>query len=137
MSLRLGDAGVEYQVLDDDTVPEVAKKLFTTMTELTRMHDIIPYSLQQTIAQKLEDRNRQGEKERWRYCFKPEGTPDDLPGRIPSFEEMEKVLRKTRECENLKHEEASWNSQVHLRLLESIFEDPLHGQCGDFNAISW
>lgn len=44
---------------------------------------------------------------------------------------------KATECENFKHEEASWNSQVHLRLLEGIFEELLGGQCDDFNAVSW
>ncbi|KAL7795317.1 hypothetical protein V8C37DRAFT_408714 [Trichoderma ceciliae] len=133
MNLSQSDI-VEWQSLRSSTVPTVAKKLFKTMEKFGRFRDFMPYNLQQMIAQKLEDRNRKEEFEEWGGCFRPEGAPDDLPGRIPSFEEIEKVLRKAVQIENRRHEEAGWNSHIHLPLLDSIFEDPLKGQCGAFNA---
>ncbi|KAL7795079.1 hypothetical protein V8C37DRAFT_415016 [Trichoderma ceciliae] len=35
-------------------------------------------------------------------------------------------LAKATECERYEHEEASWNAEVHLRLLYTIFENPLN-----------
>ncbi|KAH8665300.1 hypothetical protein BGZ61DRAFT_366486 [Ilyonectria robusta] len=134
MSLRLSETGVEWLALNENTVPEVARTLFNTMGEVGRGHDILPDVLRPTITEKLKARNM--DHRRWRHCFKPADEGDALPGRIPSIEEVEKVLMKATECENFKHEEASWNSQVHLRLLEGIFEEPLGGQCDDFNAVS-
>ncbi|KAL7783427.1 hypothetical protein V8C37DRAFT_413729 [Trichoderma ceciliae] len=136
MSLRLGKTGVEYQLLDNNTVPEMAKTLFSTITEIGRTHDIIPCNLQQTIAQELENRNRGEDIQKWRYCFKPEGTPDTLPGRIPSFDAIERVLRAARACEKLNHEEAGWNLEVHAHLLNTIFRDPITGESNDFDTIS-
>ncbi|KAH6975599.1 hypothetical protein EDB80DRAFT_768716 [Ilyonectria destructans] len=124
MSLRLSETGVEWLALNENTVPEVARTL----------PYILPDVLRPTITEKLKARNM--DHRRWRHCFKLPDEGDALPGRIPSIEEVEKVLMKATECENFKHEEASWNSQVHLRLLEGIFEELLGGQCDDFNAVS-
>ncbi|KAI1826702.1 hypothetical protein F4861DRAFT_41828 [Xylaria intraflava] len=134
MSLRLSETGVEYHSLNERTVPEVAKTLFGTITEIGRGYDILPDALRSTITERLTVRNI--DSGQWRYCFKPANETPARPGRIPSFEEVEKVLTKAIECEDFNHEEASWNSQVHLRLLEGIFEEPLGGQCDDFNAVS-
>lgn len=138
MSLSLSET-VEYESIWMETKPEAADSLLQTMDDFGRRLKIIPYSLRQTIAQKLKDRNRMTEYEtKWDSCFKSEGIPEDhLPGRIPSLEEIERILRKARKLYKHKHEEAAWNGHVYLQLLESIFEDPLTGQCSDFNATTW
>lgn len=50
MSLRLSETGVEYLSLDENIVPEVAKKLFNTMTDYGRAIDIIPDDLKPIIV---------------------------------------------------------------------------------------
>ncbi|KAM0247353.1 hypothetical protein ACHAQJ_009887 [Trichoderma viride] len=134
MSLRLDNSGIEYQPLNQQTVPKVARTLFSVMRGIGRSNDILPDALKPTITQKLTDQTM--DLREWRYAFIPEGHTDNLPGRIPSFEEVQKILAKAIECEGFKHEEVSWNSQVHLRLLEGIFENLLGEQCDDFNAMS-
>lgn len=49
MSLRLGDAGVEYETLNDDSVPEAAKTLFAAMTEIERGLYILLDAMRDTI----------------------------------------------------------------------------------------
>lgn len=39
------------------------------------------------------------------------------------------------ECERYNHEEASWNAEVHLRLLHGIFRSPADRQYGEFSAM--
>ncbi|KAL7919192.1 hypothetical protein ACQKWADRAFT_301975 [Trichoderma austrokoningii] len=134
MSLRLGEMGVEYHVLRDHVVPAAAKKLFTIIEDIGEGRNILPSALKSTIAQKFTDQRK--DPDRWVQAFKPEAYIDKLPGRIPSFEEMNKVLIKAIECEGFEHEEVGWNGQVHLRLLESIFDDVLGRQCDDFNTMS-
>ncbi|RFU77192.1 hypothetical protein TARUN_5043 [Trichoderma arundinaceum] len=135
MSLRLSVTGVDLEPLTALTVPEAARALFTILKDIERGHDILPHALKLTIEQKLKEQRM--DLSEWRYAYMPEDHIDNLPGRIPSFEEVEKVLAKAMECEKFKHEEASWNHQVHLRLLEGIFENLLGGQCDDFNVMSW
>ncbi|KAL7818547.1 hypothetical protein V8C26DRAFT_396622 [Trichoderma gracile] len=134
MRLRLGETGIDYQPLNETTVPDVAKMLFLTMTEYGRCHRILPDALKQEITEKLN----MGEVQRrqWQYCFKSEKDPaDDLPGRIPSLEEVQTILALATECERYKHEEASWNAEVHLRLLHGIFRTLVGKQYGDFNVM--
>lgn len=135
MSLRLSNSGVEIKPLDSETSPDVARDLVNTMEEIGRAHDILPHALESTIIEHVKSRNM--DPYRWRHSFRLPGEADELPGRVPTFEEVEKIHRKASECQEFNHEEASWNSQVHLRLLESIFEEVLGGQCDSFNAMSW
>ncbi|KAH6867869.1 hypothetical protein B0T10DRAFT_524092 [Thelonectria olida] len=132
MSLRLSESGVEIKPLDVNASPEAAQDFVSTMEEIGRAHDILPQALEATIIEQVKARDMDHRK--WRYSFKPE--VDTLPGRIPSFKEVEKIRRKASECQEFNHEEVSWNSQVHLRLLESIFEEVFGEQCGQFNAMS-
>lgn len=135
MNLQLSSSGVTYKVLEVDNPPDAAKELVNTLEDIGRAHGILPGTLKSDIKEKLHDLDLDFRK--WRYSFTPMEEKDDLPGRIPSFEEVFKVHRKAKECQEYNHEEASWNSQVHLRLLEYIFEDPSSGQCDDYNALSW
>lgn len=135
MSLLLSESGVECKALDVDAAPDAAQNLVSTMEEIGRALEILPHTLKPTIMEEVRKRNLDCRK--WRHSFKLAEDADDLPGRIPTFEEVEKIHRKANECLEFNHEEASWNNQVHLRLLESIFEEPLGGPCDDFNALSW
>ncbi|KAH0531815.1 hypothetical protein TsFJ059_000597 [Trichoderma semiorbis] len=133
MSLRLCEASVEYQVLNENTVPDAAKELFFLMDNIGRGRDIVPHALKSTIEEKLKDQPMS--LRRWDSSFMPQGHDDDLPGRIPSFEEVKIILAKAVGCEKFQGEELMWNGDVLLRLLRGIFEDRLGGQCDDFNAI--
>ncbi|KAL6795155.1 hypothetical protein J3E68DRAFT_335165 [Trichoderma sp. SZMC 28012] len=133
MSLRLCEASVEYQVLNENTVPDAAKELFFLMDDIGRGRDIVPHALKSTIEEKLKDQPMS--LRRWDSSFMPQGHDDDLPGRIPSFEEVKIILIRAVECEKFQGEELMWNGGVLLRLLGGIFEDRLGGQCDDFNAI--
>lgn len=135
MRLRLQDKGVDYQPLNETTVPEVAKMLFLTMTEYGRCHQILPEALKHVIKElKMDGLQRR----QWQYCFKSEyDTADNLPGQIPSFDEIQTILAMATECELYNHEEASWNAEVHLRLLHAIFGIPSGKQYSNFNAMLW
>ncbi|KAK7409280.1 hypothetical protein QQX98_008520 [Neonectria punicea] len=70
-------------------------------------------------------------------------TADTLPGRIPSWAELDTVCQRAMECFNADHEEVSWNMEVHHRLLESIFrtseptpDHPIPGQSSDFMSCA-
>lgn len=72
----------------------------------------------------------------WRYAFKCAEDDDAdslLPGRIPAFQEVERISRKANECQQYDHEEVSWNCSVHARLLELILEGE-QGQDEDLRA---
>lgn len=133
MSLRLGKAGVEYRVLNENTVPDAAKELFFLLDDIGRGRGIVPHALKSSIEEKLEDQPMS--LKRWDSAFMPQGHDDDLPGRIPSVEEVENVLTKAVECERFQYEELMWNARVYLPLLDGIFEDPLGEPCDDFNAM--
>ncbi|KAL7952518.1 hypothetical protein V8C34DRAFT_114321 [Trichoderma compactum] len=134
MSLRLVDTGIEYETLDEESeLPDAAKRLFNTMSEIERGLDIIPEALKQAIFDDQELTPESFEGSRWKYCFK--SGDDNLPGRIPSIAQVKHILAMATECEKWKHEEASWNATVHHPLARFIFNDDLGKQCDDFNAI--
>lgn len=137
MSLRLGDAGIEYETLNDDSVPEAAKTLFTTMTEIERGFDILPDAMRDTIKNDQGFADEDFERSQWKYCFKSADKPDNLPGRIPSIAQIKNILAMTTECDKYRHEELSWNAMVQLPLLRLVFQNELGRQCDDFNAILW
>ncbi|KAI0530082.1 hypothetical protein GGR58DRAFT_518758 [Xylaria digitata] len=133
LDLRLRDPGVEINALDPNALPAAARRLVTAMEDIGHRLEILPHALESIIMEDVKARDLA--RHQWRHSFKPPEEVDGLPGRIPTFKEVEKVCRKASECQQYSHEEASWNSQVHLRLLDGIFEGP-DGQCNDFNAMS-
>ncbi|KAM0251889.1 hypothetical protein ACHAQJ_007951 [Trichoderma viride] len=135
MDLRLGDTGIEYETLNGDTVPAVAKTLFFTMSNIGQGFDILPDALKQTIINDQELTVESVKRSEWRCAFKSDNEPDNLPGRIPSIAQIKVILELATQCENGRHEEASWNALVHLPLLRLIFHDNLNRQCDDFSAI--
>lgn len=134
MRLRLSDTGIETKSLNEDSVPVVAKTLFLTMTQIERGFNILPAALRDTIkdGQRLSPDDFESQ---WQYSFT--NKPDTLPGRIPRIAQIKNILVRATECENSRHEEASWNAMVHFPLLRLIFEDDLGKQYDDFNAMLW
>ncbi|KAH6603626.1 hypothetical protein Trco_008401 [Trichoderma cornu-damae] len=125
MRLRTDTEGIEYQSLKDKTIPGVDNTLFNSMKQFGRCQQIIPDTLKEYFTEKLE--NNSTLLIQWQYSYKPGS--DNLPGRIPKFEEVQKILAKATECEEHKHSGASWIAEVILPLLHHIFEDFLGRQC--------
>ncbi|KAM0485113.1 hypothetical protein ACHAPX_001089, partial [Trichoderma viride] len=135
MSLRLGDAGVEYETLNDNSVPEAAKTLFATMTEIERGLYILPDAMRDTIKKDQGFADADFKRSQWKFCFKSADEPDNLPGRIPPPAQMKNILAMATECDRYRHEELSWNAMVQLPLLRLIFQNELGKQYDDFNAM--
>ncbi|KAL7932216.1 hypothetical protein V8C35DRAFT_307712 [Trichoderma chlorosporum] len=92
-------------------------------------------ALQQVNAQLQKYRNKVDVYEKLKSCCRPENTPDDnLPGRIPSLDEVDEIVRKAFQVGTRGDNESRWNGAVNLRLLDMIFEDPLTGPIGEFGA---
>ncbi|KAI1418946.1 hypothetical protein F5Y12DRAFT_359200 [Xylaria sp. FL1777] len=134
LNLRLSDPAIEINPLRLDELPAVARELVIAMEEIGCNHDILPHALEPTIMEHVEARDLV--PRRWRHSFKPPAEADTLPGRIPAFEEVERICRKASESQQHSYEEVAWNCRVHLRLLESILEDRDGHQCDDFNAMN-
>ncbi|KAI1189320.1 hypothetical protein F5B17DRAFT_391952 [Nemania serpens] len=106
------------------------------MIEIGSNQDILPHAVKSSIMEPVNARDPMPRL--WRYAFKP--AADDkadalLPGRIPTFQEVEMICRKAKECQQYNHEEGSWNGTVHARLLKLILEDE-HGQlCDEFDTM--
>ncbi|KAL7782777.1 hypothetical protein V8C37DRAFT_413853 [Trichoderma ceciliae] len=135
MDLRLGDTGIEYETLNRDTVPAVAKTLFNTMSNIEQGFDILPDALKQTIINDQELTVESFKRSQWRCAFRSDDEPDNLPGRIPAIAQIQIILALATQCKNGRHEEASWNALVHLPLLRLIFHNDLNQQCNDFSAV--
>ncbi|KAI2641050.1 hypothetical protein GGS21DRAFT_537552 [Xylaria nigripes] len=134
LSLRLKESGVEFKPLNVNRPPQPAIHLVRTMARIGRLFEILPHALESTIMKQVETRNM--DYREWIHSFKSPEVVDTLPGRVPTFEEIENVYKKASECQEYSHEEVSWNHQVYMRLLESIFENFPDGQCDEFNVMS-
>ncbi|KAH7308954.1 hypothetical protein B0I35DRAFT_453548 [Stachybotrys elegans] len=118
MGLSLDIGGLECKQLDSDHPPPAAASLVQELLEIDMGIDILPHEKQSEVTRILQE---QGLKSKpWRSAFKDEGA-DTLPGRVPSWEELNTVRERAMECFNSDHEESSWNMEVHHRLLENIF----------------
>ncbi|KAL7919388.1 hypothetical protein ACQKWADRAFT_323058 [Trichoderma austrokoningii] len=83
MSLQFGNAGIEYEILKDDLVPEAARMLFATMTEIEQRFNILPDAMRDTIKNDQGFTDQDFKRSQWNYCFKSANKPNNLPGRIP------------------------------------------------------
>lgn len=120
MSLRLDDDGIECRQLSSENPPSVAADLVQDFCEIDMGIGILPKTLEAPIRDHLQ---QEGLNERlWRQAFGEEA--DHLPGNIPSWPQVTAVRDKAMSCFNEGHEEASWNAEVHHRLLERIFRGP-------------
>lgn len=138
LALRLHDAGIKMNVLDVDQPPkelEQVADLIGSIQDAGRAVHILPHAMEAVLGEQL--RMRKLDFRKWRYAFQ---TSDDhvptLPGRLPSLDEVQRIQREAAECQRHEHEEFSWNSQVHLRLLEAVFKDA-NGPCDSFGFTSW
>ncbi|KAK5634453.1 hypothetical protein RRF57_010166 [Xylaria bambusicola] len=136
LNLRLHEPVLEFNALTLSTLPPAARKLVETITEIGSNQDILPHAVKSSIMESVHAHDPMPRL--WRYAFKP--AADDnadmlLPGRIPPFQEVERICRKANECQQYDHEEASWNCSVHARLLELILEDEDGRPCNEFDAM--
>ncbi|KAI1109531.1 hypothetical protein F5Y14DRAFT_432328, partial [Nemania sp. NC0429] len=124
LHLRLYEPVLEFNALDLNALPPVARELVGTMTEIGSNQEILPHGLKSSIMVSVNACDPMPRL--WRYAFKcAEDDEADslLPGRIPAFQEVERICRKANECQQYDHEEVSWNCSVHARLLGLILED--------------
>ncbi|KAL7798381.1 hypothetical protein V8C37DRAFT_407635 [Trichoderma ceciliae] len=158
MSLSLNDTFV-YAELVLRTVPVAAKKLYQSMQKFSESKNTLPHGFQQAITQQqvitqqrmttlqqaitqqqavAQMENYQSkieEYEELKDSCRPESAPNDnLPGRIPSLDEIDEVVRKAFQVSSHRDNESRWNGAVNLRLLDMIFEDPLVGLYSKFGA---
>ncbi|KAF2971385.1 hypothetical protein GQX73_g2255 [Xylaria multiplex] len=75
--------------------------------------------MKSTIEQKVMDLG--GSAQQWKPTFQSPEIVDDLPGRIPSCEEVDGVVKWARRCQEDECEEAAWNCDVHLALIRKVF----------------
>lgn len=161
ISLSLDDT-IVYTELIIDTVPVAAKELYETLEDFAENKNILPHSFQQAISQQQaitrqlvttlqqatspQQANAQLQKlqnkvnvyEKLKSCCRPESAPDDnLPGRIPSLNEIDEIVRKAIQVGTRGNNKSRWNGAVNLRLLDMIFEDPLTGPISEFGATDW
>ncbi|KAI0102491.1 hypothetical protein GGR51DRAFT_284954 [Nemania sp. FL0031] len=138
LKLRLYEPFLEFNALNLNALPPAARELVSTMTEIGSNQDILPHCLKSSIMERVNACDPMPRL--WRYAFKC--AEDDradalLPGRIPSFHDVEKICRKANECQQYDHEKVSWNYSVHARLLELVLEDEQERLRDEFDAMTW
>ncbi|KAI1184090.1 hypothetical protein F5B17DRAFT_447552 [Nemania serpens] len=113
---------LETKALNIDRFPKVAGSddVLESMVEIGRGLNILPYRMKSAIEKVMG----LGELvTQWRTTFQSPEVVDDLPGCIPSFEEVDGVVRWAELCQEDECEEAAWNHDVHLALLRKVFGD--------------
>ncbi|CAG9950432.1 unnamed protein product [Clonostachys rosea f. rosea IK726] len=133
MGLNLDIGGLECKQLDNDHPPLAAASLVQELLEIDMGIDILPHEKKSELIQILQEQGLNTKP--WRSAFKDEGV-DTLPGRVPSWEELNTVRERAMECFNSDHEEFSWNMEVHHRLLESIFRGLGEASAQPFDFMS-
>ncbi|KAH8654771.1 hypothetical protein BGZ61DRAFT_405238 [Ilyonectria robusta] len=132
MGLRLDETGLEIRELKIEAAPNLeAGLLLSTLDEIGSSLEFLPDNRRDEI---LGSSMLQGLDPRpWRYSFKSSSEFENLPGRIPSPQEVALVYEWAKDCRQLGHEEAGWNAEVHHRLMEAIFREPGRTKGGLFN----
>ncbi|KAF5022185.1 hypothetical protein F66182_5772 [Fusarium sp. NRRL 66182] len=136
LGLRLDDKGLEFRQLNMDTAPPVVAGLLDKIREIGSGIEILPGAQRDAILQNPRVR---GQSTRlWRFAFNEDRVEDALPGRVPLPEEVSLVCEHARHCHDGSHEEASWNVEVHHRLLQAILRDPgsATGKAIDFTTCT-
>lgn len=135
MNLRLEESGVEIRALDPDHPPSAgAAGLLKSIKSIGRTMKILPHAVKSSTADSL--RARKLAVDEWEHAFRPADDEEQLPGRLPSFEEVEHIHIEAVECQEEGHDESCWNHQVHLRLLESICKIGPR-RCDAFGVVGW
>ncbi|KPM35264.1 hypothetical protein AK830_g11308 [Neonectria ditissima] len=122
MSLRLDNGGLVCRQLNTDDPPLVAADMVAAFSEIDNSIRILPENRKPEIMRILTE--QQLNARLWGSAFTLSGDLDSLPGRVPSWDEVARVRDFAIQCYDNRHEEASWNVEVHHRLLESIFRGP-------------
>lgn len=135
MSLRLDDGGLECRQLNIDTAPPAVADLLVAIREIGNGLEIIPHANKTMILQNphVRDQNMRI----WRYAFKEPDAIDTLPGYTPATDEVALVCELARQCHDKSHEEASWNMEVHHRLLQAVFRKTGSSEGDLFNFTTW
>ncbi len=144
MQLRLTDT-VEVIQLSANKKPSsvAARVLLERLQMIGKGLEILPYEERDTILRNETFRETTAAPT-WRVAFQqqkqrsdlevdgqqqrqqqqPVEDAHDLPGRIPTLEELNLVMLLAEDCCERDHEEAAWNAEVHMRLLEFVFRKP-------------
>ncbi|GAP92284.2 hypothetical protein SAMD00023353_7600300 [Rosellinia necatrix] len=111
---------LEIKSLNVNRFPKVAGSddLLESMVEIGRGLNILPYRMKSIIEKAV---GLGGLAMQWRSTFQSPEIVDDLPGCIPSFEEVEGVVKWAELCQEDECEEAAWNHDVHVTLLRKVF----------------
>lgn len=137
LALRLIDAGIEIKAVDVEYLPtelQPVADLIGAIQDVGDSNGILPRDMEAAFREQLQVRGLDFRP--WQRSFHDDD--DDgpsLPGRLPSLDQVVRIQREALECQKHGHEEFSWNSQVHLRLLEAVFKDA-DGQCDAFGFTS-
>ncbi|KAI5460106.1 hypothetical protein BGZ63DRAFT_360102 [Mariannaea sp. PMI_226] len=131
MSLRLDEGGLECRQLNIDTAPSCVADLLASIREIGNGLEVLPHSFRSTIRESTVIRDKASRV--WKYAFKEPDQLDTLPGRIPQPEEVALICEHARQCHDKSHEEASWNMEVHHRLLQAVFRYPASHIADPFN----
>ncbi|KAI1147808.1 hypothetical protein F4825DRAFT_436193, partial [Nemania diffusa] len=114
---------MEIRSLDIHRFPKLAgtDSLLQSIEEIGRCVNILPYCMKSTVEKKVADLGALAKP--WSTSFQSPENADDLPGCIPSFEEVDSVLKLAARCQEDECEEAAWNCDVHMALLRNVFGD--------------
>lgn len=135
--LRLDVGGLECRQIEEETIPPAAASLFQDLLDTAVGIDILPRSKKTEIIDILQKEGQEGQPvRRWKAAFMDE-EHDTFPGLIPSWEDLEIIMKRAKKCRNFDHEEASWNMEVHHRLLDGVFRNPKSAVPEPFDFMSW
>ncbi|KAF4974393.1 hypothetical protein FZEAL_8700 [Fusarium zealandicum] len=112
ISLRIDDTGVDIRELEVENPPNPeAGHLLAILNDIGSGLEFLPDTLRDDI---IGSPMLQGqETSSWRFSFKGADQFDNLPGRIPSPQEVELIYEPAKDCRELGHEEAGWNAENH------------------------
>ncbi|KAI0431349.1 hypothetical protein F5Y09DRAFT_330414 [Xylaria sp. FL1042] len=136
LNLRFHEPVLEVNTLSLSALPPAAREFVEAITEIGSNQDILPHAVKSSIMESVNARDPMPRL--WRYAFKSAADDDAdarLPGRIPAFQDVERICRRANGCQQYDHEEVSWNCSVHARLLELILEDEDGRPCNEFDAM--
>ncbi|KAH7142905.1 hypothetical protein B0J13DRAFT_556184 [Dactylonectria estremocensis] len=132
MGLSLDETGFDSRHLDIDKPPVLsAAQLFSALADISDGNGILPFDRRDEILD--SSGVRETGHRRWKNAFRESTEFQHLPGRIPSPQEVATVLKRATTCQELGHEEAGWNEEVHGHLLAAVFRGPLDSEEGLFN----
>ncbi|KAI0096711.1 hypothetical protein GGR51DRAFT_494544 [Nemania sp. FL0031] len=113
---------MEIRPLDVKSLPQVAgsNSLFESIDAIGHGVNVLPYRMKSTIEKEMADSGGRSFS-LWGEAFQSFEESDDLPGCIPSFEEVNDIVEWARLCQVDGCEEAGWNSAVNMALLRKVF----------------